>query len=151
VPHVIHFRTSRHSFPYVLSILDSICRYGGRDLVVCRRGLRLFGDLGAILTRANRLDRVPAVLSELDQWMVVVKASFAEGTPELMSLQQLHDYMLRHIAKSDHLVVKSGESVARDLQDYENISDDSEEGEPAGDLLVAPDNSMVVILENLPD
>jgi hypothetical protein len=100
-------------------MLDSIRRYGGSDLGVCRRGLRLFGDLGSILTRAGRIERVPVVLTQLEQWLVVCKANFARGSPELESLQELYEVVLRGIEDSDHVTVKHDEDVGKDTQDLD--------------------------------
>lgn len=136
---ILRLCAPRRSFSHMLSMLDSIRRYGRSDLAVCRRGLRLFGDIGGILTRSkglerpDRLDRVPAVLAQLEQWMVVSKENFAEGTPELLSLQELYDDMLQQIAKSNHSFLEADESVQRDLQDYEithdDVAEDSESSE----------------------
>lgn len=109
----------RRSFAYLTSMLDAIRRYGASDLGVCRRGVRLFGELGAILTRDHRLDRVPAVLAQLEQWKRVGEQNFESNSPEIESLRDLYDHMLRSIAESDSLVLKRGESVGKDLQEYE--------------------------------
>ena len=59
----------RRSFSFLLAMLDSLRHYGASDLGVCRRGLCMFGDLRAILTRQGQMDRVPAVFDQLEQWM----------------------------------------------------------------------------------
>jgi uncharacterized membrane protein len=125
----------RRSFSYLVSMLDSIRRYGGSDLGVCRRGLRLFGDLGAILTRAGRTERVPVVLTQLEQWLVTCKANFARGSPELESLQELYEFVMRGIEDSGHVKVKHDEDVGKDTQDLdmthnEPESDSSREADP---------------------
>jgi uncharacterized membrane protein len=116
----------RRSFSYLVSMLDSIRRYGGSDLGVCRRGLRLFGDLGAILTRAGRTERIPVVLTQLEQWLVTCKANFASGTPELESLQELYEFVLRGIEDSDHVKVKHNEDVGKDTQDLDMTHNEPE-------------------------
>lgn len=113
----------RRSFSFLLSMLDGIRGYAGSDLSVYRRGLRLFGDLGVILSRCGRVNRIPAVLAQIEQWMVVAKANFTTGSPELVSLKELYDHELRSIAESDRLVLKSGEegeeTKVKDLQAFE--------------------------------
>jgi uncharacterized membrane protein len=106
----------RRSFSYLVSMLDSIRRYGGSDLGICRRGLRLFGDLGAILTRAGRTERIPVVLTQLEQWLVTCKANFANGSPEMESLQELYVFVLRGIEDSDHVKVRHDEDVSKETQ-----------------------------------
>lgn len=123
----------RRSFSYLVSMLDSIRRYGGSDLGVCRRGLRLFGDLGAILTRAGRTERVPVILTQLDQWLATCKHNFDEGTPELLSLQELYEYMLKGIEDSGHVKVKLDEDVGKDTQDLEITHNDEPESEEAAE------------------
>jgi hypothetical protein len=109
----------RRSFSYQVSMLDSIRRYGGSDLGVCSRGLRLFGDLGTILTRAGRIERVPVVLTQLEQWLAVCKAKFARGSPELESLQELYE-------DSDHVKVEHDEDVGKDTQDLDMTHNEPE-------------------------
>jgi hypothetical protein len=117
---IIRVCAPRRSFSYLVSMLDGIRGYGGSDLSICRRGLRLFGDLGVILTRSGRVGRIPAILAQLEQWMVVSKQHFADGTPELTSLQELYDHVLRSIAESDRLVwKKEGSEEVKDLQEFE--------------------------------
>jgi len=77
----------RRSFAFLLSLLEPIRKYGATDLGVCRRGLRLFGDLAFILVRAGRLERVVPALVHLQQWMIASKESFQKGSPELKNLQ----------------------------------------------------------------
>jgi uncharacterized membrane protein len=117
----------RRSFSYLVSMLDSIRRYGGSDLSVCRRGLRLFGDLGAILTRAGREERIPVVFTQLEQWLVVCKANFDAGTPELESLEELYSYVLKGIKDSDDVKVKRNEDVGKETQDFEITHNEEEE------------------------
>ena len=116
----------RRSFSYLVSMLDSIRRYGGSDLGVCRRGLRLFGDLGAILTRAGRTERIPVVLTQLEQWLVTCKANFANGSPELDSLQELYEFVLRGIEDSGHIKVKHDEDVGKETQDLDMTHNEPE-------------------------
>jgi len=116
------------SYSFLLAMLDTIRRYGSTDLGVVRRGLRMCGDLGAILTRARRLDRVPAVFAQLEQWMIVAKNNF-EG-PELSSLQDLYDYLLQNIADADKLIIKKGQSAGKGIQELEiTHKDEDTEGE----------------------
>jgi uncharacterized membrane protein len=116
----------RRSFSYLVSMLDSIRRYGGSDLGICRRGLRLFGDLGAILTRAGRTERIPVVLTQLEQWLVTCKANFASGTPEMESLQELYVFVLRGIEDSGHVKVKHDEDVSKETQDLDMTHNEPE-------------------------
>jgi uncharacterized membrane protein len=105
----------RRSFSFLLAMLDSLRRYGATDLGVCRRGLRMFGDLGAILTRQGQMDRVPAVFDQLEQWMTVSKNNF-DG-PELLSLEELYDNLLQVIADAGHLVIKKGAFAGQEMQE----------------------------------
>lgn len=107
----------RRSFAHLTSMTESIRRYGASDLVVLRRGLRLFGDLGSILVREGRLDRVPAVLAQLEQWMFVSEQTFADDSPELVSLRELYEHLLQNMADSDSLILKT--ATSRDLQEFE--------------------------------
>ena len=128
---VIRVCAPRRSFAYLVSMLDGIRGYGGQDLSICRRGLRLFGDLGVILTRSGRVNRIPAILAQLEQWMVVAKKNFAEGSPELASLQDLYDHVLRNIAESNRLVLKKegSEEEVKDLQEFETTYYKEKDGE----------------------
>lgn len=105
----------RRSYSFLLAMLDSLRRYGATDLGVCRRGLRMFGDLGAILTRSGQTDRVPAVFDQLEQWMAVCKANF--GGPELLSLEELYDNLLQVIADAGQLVIKKGAYAGSEMQE----------------------------------
>jgi uncharacterized membrane protein len=137
VPHAVdgngHTRlyAPRRSFSYILSMLDSIRRCGGSDLVVCRRGIRLFGDLGAIVTRAERTERVPAVMTQLELWLVTSKEKFAEGSPERLSLEELYEYMLRGIEDSAHVRLKHETSGVKDAQDLEMTQKEADADESA--------------------
>lgn len=106
----------RRSFSFLLSLLDTIRRYGATDLGVCRRGLRLFGDLASILIRAKRLDRVVPTLAQLQEWMVVSREYFKEGSPELANLQDLYDHILETISEAEELVLSKQQHVEKDLQ-----------------------------------
>jgi len=96
----------RRSFSFLLSLLDTIRRYGSSDPGVCRRALRLFGDLASILIRAKRLDRVVPTLAQLQAWMAASQASFAEGSAELTNLQELYDVLVVTISEAEELVLK---------------------------------------------
>jgi len=106
----------RRSFSFLLSLLDTIRRYGSSDLGVCRRGLRLFGDLASILIRAKRLDRVVPTLAQLQEWMAVSRANFAEGSAELANLQELYDFLVVMISEAEELVLKKQIHADTDLQ-----------------------------------
>jgi len=96
----------RRSFSFLLSLLDTIRRYGSSDPGVCRRALRLFGDLASILIRAKRLDRVVPTLAQLQAWMAASQAHFAEGSAELTNLQELYDVLVVTISEAEELVLK---------------------------------------------
>jgi uncharacterized membrane protein len=128
VPHavdqdgILRVCAPRRSFSYFLSQLDPIRHYGQNDLAVCRRGIRLFGDLGCILTRRDRKPpkrdgRVRIVLAQMDQWLSVAKENFTG--PELKSLQALYDHERENITDSMHPTAKHADSVDQDLQDLE--------------------------------
>ena len=110
----------RRSFAYLLSMLDPIRHYGGGDLAVCRRGIRLFGDLGAILTRRNISDsRIPTVLSQMEQWLNVAKQNFIKYSPEIVSLQALYDHELENITVAQSTTVQEDEKVKVNMQELE--------------------------------
>jgi hypothetical protein len=108
----------RRSFESLLSMLDGIRRYGATDMTVCRRGLRMYGELGAILTRTGYLYQIPPCVAQLEQWMSICRTNFVEGGPELRTLQELYDHMLRNIAESGQIVLKDHMGV-KNLQDFE--------------------------------
>jgi hypothetical protein len=112
----------RRSYSYMLATLDSIRRYGASDLNVCRRALRLFGDLGSILTQLKRMEAIPTILVQLEQWMVAARNKFPEGSPALVSL---YNHILRTIAESKNVVMCAGSGV-KDLQDYETTYDSAQ-------------------------
>ena len=126
VPHardsddVIRVSAPRRSFAFILSLLDSIRQYGSSDLSVVRRAMRLFGDLGVIVTRTGQMDRLEAILMQLEQWMNISKETFPARSSELASVQELYDHMLRTVAESDTMRLRISESGdMKDLQDYE--------------------------------
>lgn len=106
----------RRSFAFLLSLLDSIRRYGASDLNVCRRGIRLFGDLACILVRAQRIDRVVPVVAQLQQWMLVACEAFPNMSPERQSLQELYGHVLDAITDAEDQFVDKPEVVSRDMQ-----------------------------------
>jgi len=142
----------RRSFSYLASMLDGIRFYGQGDVSVCRRGMRLFGELAAIMTRRRpRLtvttvggsvgvtgvqeDRVtPALITQMEQWMVTGKKNFAEGSPELESLQNLYDHLTVMIATARRK--RKGRTVEEhDAQDFEiTHKDESCREVPTGSL-----------------
>lgn len=125
----------RRKFSYLLSQMDSIRFYGATDLAVCRRGIRLFGELGAILTRMKDMDqRVSSALTQLDQWMEVSKKNFPKGSDELISLQALYDDSMSLIVGSKSLVVEENEEVQKDLQELETTHISPKEEEEEGIL-----------------
>lgn len=115
----------RRTFSYLLSMLDGIRVYGGSDISVCRRALRMLGDLSSILIRSGRVDRIPACLSQLTEWMNVSRKNFLKGSPELKVLEDLHDHILRDITDSQNVKVKDVSKV-RDLQDFETTFNDKD-------------------------
>jgi uncharacterized membrane protein len=116
---MIRCSAPRRSFTYLLSILDAIRFYGGMDLTVNYRLIRFYGDLGGTLTRLNKLDRIPVILAQLEQCMIVCRKNFEPHTLELKSLEELYQYSLSLIASSDRTVLEHGESIERDLNDLE--------------------------------
>ena len=134
---IIRIAAPRRSFNYLLSIVDPIRRYGGADLQVCYRLIRFYGDLGAILKRLKRYDRIPSILAQLEQCMIVCRKNFANngnsnnaektsGTTadtttntEFQSIQQLYEHALDLIAWSDRFILTGDESVETDLNDLE--------------------------------
>jgi uncharacterized membrane protein len=126
----------RRKFAYLLSQLDSIRHYGASDLAVCRRGIRLFGELGAILTRTNKMEhRIPSILTQLDQWMEVSKRNFPKGSDELRSLEALYRVALSNIKGSESPVLEDNEEVQTDLQELETTHAPKEEGREDGGML----------------
>lgn len=117
----------RRTFSYMLSMLDGIRVYGSEDLGVCRRALRMLGDLASILTRSRRLDRIPACLAQLEEWMKVSRNTFAEGSNELTVLEELNGHILRDIAESENVKVKDGDTV-KDLQHFETTYNEENAG-----------------------
>lgn len=114
---ILRLCAPHRSFAYLVSILDGIRQYGGNDLSVCRRGLRLYGDLAVILARSDHVERVPVALTQLEQWMVVARKNFTEGSPEMTSMTDLYDHILRSVAICDGVKIRDGDMV-RDLQDF---------------------------------
>ena len=116
---MIRCSAPRRSFTYLLSIVDAIRFYGGTDLTVNYRLIRFYGDLGGTLTRLQKLDRIPVVLAQLEQCMIVCRKNFEPNTMELKSLEELYQYSLSLIASSDRPILEHGESIERDLNDLE--------------------------------
>jgi len=152
VPHVrdskgrIRLCAPRRSFSYLLAMLDSIRRYGGSDLSVCRRALRLFGDLGMILPQVGRVDAIPTVLVQMEQWMRVARQNFNEESSEIKSLEELYDHIRISIAESDKIVVRD-ESGVKDLQDWETTYCEEKKGsgdEENGMEVVDPSQRTIV-------
>lgn len=114
-PEIIRIYVPRRSFSYLLAMLDPIRTYGASDLSVCRRSLRLLGDLGMILTSLDQIDVIPTILVQLKQWMNVARENFSQD--ELKSLEDLHEHQLRSIAESDNVVVKD-ENGIKDLDHF---------------------------------
>ena len=107
----------RRTFSYMLSMLDPIRHYGQGDLAIYRRGIRLCGDLGAILTRRGSLDsRILTVFSQMDQWLKVAKQNFTKQSPELISIQALYNRELENISVSEFTNVQEFEDVEVDRQ-----------------------------------
>lgn len=129
----------RRSFSHLLAMLDSIRVYGGSDLTVCRRGMRFFGDLGVILTHTNRQDRIPTVQAQLDQWLKVANKNFDTGSPELVSLQDLYNHLLRIMSDSEFMVVKDEEET-KDIQGFETTYGENESDEEKMDTISATGN-----------
>ena len=109
----------RRSFTYLLSIPDPIRSYGGKDLLVNYRLIRFYGDLGAVLKRLNKLDRIPSVLAQMEQCMVVCRENFKESSQEFKAIEDVHRYALALIAASDRPTLQHDESVKQDLNDLE--------------------------------
>ena len=120
----------RRSFAFLLSLLDSIRRYGATDLNVCRRGIRLYGDLACILTRANRIDRVVPAVAQLQQWMLTSRQSFPAGSPELKNLQELYEHELDAISDAEDVHLDEPEIVSRDRQFFETTLTSSDRNLP---------------------
>ena len=137
----------RRSFSFLLSMLDSIRRYGATDLQVVRRGLRLFGDLGAILTRAKHSDRVPGVFAQLKQWMLVAKKNF-EG-PELESVEEFYDHLLKSIDDADQLIIEKKEDANQDMQELE-ITHKDEDSERRVRSVKEPNTVMELLQRVIP-
>lgn len=111
----------RRSLSFLLCMLDPIRRYGGADLSLCRRALRFFGDIAAVLSRCGRYDRIPAAVAQLDEWMRVSRENFAEGTPEIATLLELYCHILEGIAESKAMIMGNGRFRIRDTEDFENL------------------------------
>ena len=86
------------------------------------------GDLGSILIRAKRFDRLPAILVQLQIWMQVAKENFPDGTPQLKSLQHMYDYLVDNMKHSGDIVVMNKKGSDLDLEQLE-ITHAAEKGE----------------------
>lgn len=135
VPHApdddgnIRICAPRRSFSHLCSMLDGIRVYGENDLTICRRGLRLFGDLAFMLSRTDFMDRLSIVLDQLEQWMKTSKKNFEAGSPEMESLQALYEHLLRTIAESESVFLKNENDEVRDLQAFETTYKSQDEDE----------------------
>ena len=116
---VIRCTSPRRSFVYLLSILDAIRFYGGADLQVSYRLIRFYGDLGATLKRHRKVDRIPAVLAQIEQCMTVCRKNFDENSMEMQSIQELYEYAMALIVTSDRPVLLHDEPIEKDLNDLE--------------------------------
>lgn len=81
-------------------MLEPIRRYGGQDLTVCRRGLRMTGDLAMVVARSGRTHRIPAVMTQLQEWMRVANEEGNFTVPELQSLKELYAHISETVAES---------------------------------------------------
>lgn len=81
------------------------------------------------MTLTSRLERLPPVLAQLEQWNLTAQRNFEDGGQERKSLQELYDYLLRTIANSKHMVLKDESDDVKDLQDFEttHFGEDQEE------------------------
>jgi uncharacterized membrane protein len=130
----VRISSPQRSFTYLLSILDSIRYYGCGDLKVMYRLIRFYGDLGASLKRLKKLDRIPAVMAQLEQCLVFAKRNFE--AVELKSICELYECELQVMVVSNYHVLKEEESVEDDLQDLETTY-----ATPTSDFIVTvPDN-----------
>lgn len=134
--HVLRLCAPTRSFAFLISILDGIRLYGGKDLAVCRRGLRLFGDLAVILARSHHVERVPTALAQLEQWMVVARNNFGEGSDEMNSMNDLHDHLLRSLAICGSVRIRDGDD-ARDLQEFETTFQEETENNVSKPTIVS--------------
>lgn len=90
---------------------------GGNDVGVCRRGIRLFGDLAMILTRSRQRSHVPVLMAQLEQWMVVSRDNFKATSPERKTLEDLYNHAMASITTCKD--VRKGDSEEKELQDLE--------------------------------
>ena len=98
------------------------------------RLIRFYGDLGASLKRLKKLDRIPAVMAQLEQCLVFAKRNFE--AVELKSICELYECELQVMVVSNYHVLKEEESVEDDLQDLETTY-----ATPTSDFIVTvPDN-----------
>ena len=109
----------RRSFTYLLSIPDPIRSYGKTDLQVNYRLIRFYGELGAVLKRLNKVNRIPGVLAQLEQCMVECRKNFPDDSLEFKAIEDVYQYALALIAASDRPVLGHDESVKQDLTDLE--------------------------------
>jgi uncharacterized membrane protein len=112
---VIRVSAPRRSFAYVLSIVDAIRFYGASDLTVSYRLMRFYGDLGAILKRLNKTYRIPAVLAQMEQCMVVARKNFSANSMEFRSIEVVYQYSMDLMAASDEPCLQENEALEMDL------------------------------------
>jgi uncharacterized membrane protein len=125
---VVRACAPRRSFAFLLSLLDAIRRYGATDLTVCRRGIRLYGDLACILIRGKRIDRVIPVVAQLQQWMLVSRTSFTKDSPELQNLQAVYDHSLDAIQDAEDQLLDEPSVAERDMQFLNTTLPSSQQG-----------------------
>ena len=107
----VRISAPRRSFAYLLSIVDCIRFYGCSDLAVCYRLLRFYGDLGSILTRLGREDRLPVVFAQLEQCLIFCKKYFDEDSREFQSIMDFYLRSLDLMAVSNHFVLNEHTNV----------------------------------------
>ena len=86
------------------------------------RLIRFYGDLGATLKRAHKMDRIEAVLAQIEQCMTVCRKNFDAQSMEMKSLQELYDYSMSLIVTSDRPVLEQDEAIEKDLNDLETTT-----------------------------
>jgi uncharacterized membrane protein len=119
------------SFEYLLSTaMDSIRLYGSTDPSVVRRALRMLGNLGFICSRLHRPQRVDAVKQHVTAWMAAAQAAFREGSPEMLSISDVAEFVNHEIESAKSDVVERGDmSHLPDTEDLERnrpMSSDSQ-------------------------
>mmetsp|Transcript_1680 Transcript_1680/g.3298 ORF Transcript_1680/g.3298 Transcript_1680/m.3298 type:complete len:770 (-) Transcript_1680:1325-3634(-) len=111
------------SFEFLLSVaMDHIRLYGKQDPAVVRRGLRVLGDIGFVCSRAGRMDRLKSVEQHIDAWLIVAGDSFINGSPELVSIANVHTYIKREIKGARDDTVGEDENTNDKSNDPENLA-----------------------------